>query len=54
MRWLAASCRLSGFHIFGVFTEACFAVAPRAVMECLLRLGHIRLIAFPSFEHWGL
>ena len=46
--------RLRGFHLFGVLAVARFAVAPGAVMERLLRLGHVGLIAFPSFEHWSL
>jgi hypothetical protein len=49
-----ASRRLRGFHIFGVFTEARFAVAPGAMVERLLCLGHIRLFAFPGFKHRGL
>jgi hypothetical protein len=45
---------LRGFHLLGVFAEARFAVAPGAVMERLLCLRHVRLIAFPGFEHWSL
>jgi hypothetical protein len=54
MRWFAASRRLRGFHVFGVFTEARLAIAPRAVVERLLRLGHIRLFTFPGFKNWSL
>src|SRR5437667_12830809 len=53
--WLQkASCRLRGFHVIGVFTEARFAVAPGAMMERLLRVGHSRRVAFPSFKHGSL
>jgi hypothetical protein len=51
---LAASRSLRALHVFGVLAEARFAVAPGAVMERLLRRGDVRLIAFPSFEHWSL
>jgi hypothetical protein len=51
---LAASRSLRALHVFGVFTEARFAVAPGAVMERLLRRGDVRLIAFPGFKHWSL
>ena len=46
--------RLRGFHVFGVFTEARFAIAPGAMMERLLRFGDICLIAFPGFKHRSL
>jgi hypothetical protein len=52
--WFAALRGLRGFHVFGVFTEARFAIAPGAVVERLLRLGHIRLIAFPSLKNRSL
>jgi hypothetical protein len=46
--------RLRGFHVLCVFAEARFAIAPGAVMERLLRFGHVRLFAFPCFKHRGL
>src|SRR5205085_7983104 len=54
MRRLAASCRLRGFHVFGVFAEPGLAVAQSAVMECPLRVGDIRRLAFPCFEYGSL
>ena len=52
--WFAALRGLRGFHVFGVFTEARFAIAPGAVMERLLCFGHIRLFAFPGFQDRSL
>src|SRR5437899_2689711 len=52
--FLASCDGLRGFHFCGVFTEARLAIAPGAVMECLLRLGDIRRIALPSFKHRSL
>jgi len=54
MKGFAALCGLGGFHVFGVFTEARFAIAPGPVMERLLRFCHVRLIAFPGFKHGSL
>ena len=47
---LAALCRFRGFHGFGVFAEAGFAVAKGAVMERPLCVGHVRGLTFPRFE----
>src|SRR5205823_14966272 len=49
----AALCGLR-FHILGIFAEARFAVAPRAVMERLLRSSNLRAVAFPCFKHRSL
>src|SRR5437667_11247752 len=46
--------RFRSFHFFRVLAVARFAVAQGAVMECHLRVGHLRCIAFPSFKHGSL
>src|SRR6266480_2581333 len=51
MRRLTASCRLRGFHVFGVFAEPGLAVARGAMMKRLLGSSDIRRLAFPSFKH---
>ncbi len=51
---LASRDGLGRFYFFSVFAEPGFAVAPSAVMKRLLRAGHIRRIAPPSFEHRSL
>jgi hypothetical protein len=52
--FLALRDGLRRFYFFSVFAEPSFAVAPGTVMKRLLRTGHIRRIALPSFEHRSL
>src|SRR5439155_9182071 len=47
-------CRLRGLDFFGVLAETRFAVAQRAMMECLLRSSNVRSLALPSLKHRSL
>src|SRR4026208_503622 len=47
-------CCLRGFHLFGIFAEPRFAIAPRTVMECRLGSNNVCCVAFPSFQDWSL
>ncbi len=49
-----ALCGLRGFHLFRVFAEPRFAIAPRTVMEGRLRSTDVCCVAFPSFEDRSL
>src|SRR5262249_20484778 len=48
------SCSLRGFHLFAVFAEPRFAVAPCTMMECRLSSIDVCCVPFPSFEDRSL